>query len=104
MTAISGSTNRVYDTPKSMQTSPATQPVVQDLYEQLTGALTSLNDEVSMLDEKLGYILISACPKSDEKDGPVPERSPLAHNLYCTLCDVNRLAYRVQNMRGRLEI
>lgn len=86
MTAISNPSNRVsYDTPKSAQVQPTAIPAVQDLYEQLTAAITSLKDKVSMLDERLGYVSVSTCPEQDEKDGPVPERSPMAYNLYCAL-------------------
>jgi hypothetical protein len=85
-------------------TCPTVIPEIQDLYNQIAIALEHARDEASMLDERLGYVSTSAAPECADKDGLVPERSPLAHNLYCILCDINRLSYKLSGMRGRLQI
>ncbi len=90
----------------SVAISPAKQPEVQDLYDQLTSALEHLRGEVSAIDEKLGYIQLPA-PSQDgsvSPEKPQPDRSPLAHNLYCLLCGINDTSYRLNMIRLRLQI
>lgn len=91
---------RVLDSDKS----PAQQPPIQDLCYQLAKALASMRDEFEMLNEKLGYVSLSAPPQNEAGASPERERSPMAHNLYCILYDVNIMAYRIQQTRQLLEI
>jgi hypothetical protein len=91
--------------PNPVSTPIPPQPPVQAEFESLTIALSELRDQVSALDEKLGYVSLQPNAGESGETGPVePERSPMAHNIHCATCDVNRLAYRLQEMRGRLQI
>lgn len=83
---------------------PPQQPV-QAMYDQVTSALENLRGEVALLDERLGYVCTQSpvCGEANT-DGPMSDRSPMAHNLYCVLSEVNRIAWSVQDMRNRLEI
>jgi hypothetical protein len=84
---------------------PAVQlPEIKDLFEQITNALVGMREEVSLLDERLGYVSLSAPPDGMPGNEAMVDRSPLAHNLYCTMCDINRLNTRLNDMRNRLQI
>jgi hypothetical protein len=83
---------------------PPALPEIKAQYECATNALNDLRDQISALDEQLGYVSLSAPPELEGKSEPAQERSALAHNLFCLTADINRLGYRVQQMRLRLEI
>jgi hypothetical protein len=85
---------------------PTVLPEIKSQFDQATNAFSDLLGEVDMLDERLGYVSLSAPPETNGNgQSPAdPERSTLAHNLHCLTCDINRLTYRLQGIRGRLEI
>jgi len=82
-------------------------PEIQRYYDGVVNSINTLRDEISILEEKLGYVSLSAPPSSvdhSKSNSPEPERSPLAHNLHCVECELNILSFRIQGMRNRLQI
>ena len=96
--------NRVKSNNPESVPMPPQQPV-QAMYDEVTNALSELRESVAMLDERLGYVSRSKPECAEGGIGPnEPERSPMAHNLHCILCEVHRIYFDVQDMRNRLEI
>lgn len=79
-------------------------PEVQKQYDRLTASFGALRDTIAMLDEKLGYVSLSPCPSGIADVSPEPERCTLAHNLCCAVSEIDGMAWKITDMRDRLQI
>ena len=79
---------------------------VQSAFDEAANAIEVLRSEITMLDERLGYVSTPQLEQNgiESSEPPSLPCSPCAHNFNCLTADINRLSFRVQAIRANLEV